>query len=193
MYAPHVASSQRCAPPPACSRSGRASRPPCACSSSSPCKGLTLQALLVNTVQRLPRYTLLLKEIKHTSADAGSAGGDVRKTLNLALEKILAVGERGARGRDMHAADQHAHARLAPCLHVSSLTSFSLRVPFATQKTQVNQRVGDLEGRERAFKICHEVSRRDDLVKRVTHDIKRKAARRSSGAAVGYRQRAALD
>ena len=56
------------------------------------CKGLTLQALLVNTVQRLPRYTLLLKEmIKHTSADAGSAGGDVRKTLNLALEKILAV------------------------------------------------------------------------------------------------------
>jgi hypothetical protein len=51
-------------------------------------RGLTLQALLVNTVQRLPRYMLLLREIlKNTPADAVSA----RDTLDSALDKIHAV------------------------------------------------------------------------------------------------------
>ena len=93
------------------------------------CKGLTLQALLVNTVQRLPRYTLLLKEmIKHTSADAGSAGGDVRKTLNLALEKILAVVS-GVRAAAICMPPTSTHTHEAARLHVymfPPLTSFSL-------------------------------------------------------------------
>ena len=56
-------------------------------------KGLTLQALLVNTVQRLPRYTLLLKEIlTHTTAESGiGVVGPVRDTLDLALGKIKDV------------------------------------------------------------------------------------------------------
>lgn len=49
-------------------------------------KGLTLQALLVNTVQRLPRYMLLLKEmLSHTDAEA------VLDMLSLALDKIKHV------------------------------------------------------------------------------------------------------
>ena len=57
------------------------------------CRGLTLQALLVSTVQRLPRYTLLLKEIlTHCTAECGLDGVDaVRSTLQLALDKIKEV------------------------------------------------------------------------------------------------------
>ena len=40
-------------------------------------RGLTLQALLVNTVQRLPRYQLLLREILKNTADGGGEGGSV--------------------------------------------------------------------------------------------------------------------
>ena len=48
-------------------------------------KGLTLQALLVNTVQRLPRYTLLLKEIlTHATAETlGHSVNAVRDKLHL--------------------------------------------------------------------------------------------------------------
>ena len=100
------------------------------------CKGLTLQALLVNTVQRLPRYTLLLKEmIKHTSADAGSAGGDVRKTLNLALEKILAVVS-GVRAAAICMPPTSTHTRrLATCFLLSHPSLSLLRASlFAPHK-----------------------------------------------------------
>ena len=56
-------------------------------------KGLTLQALLVNTVQRLPRYTLLLKEmLTHSTAETlGHSVNAVRDKLHLALGKIKDV------------------------------------------------------------------------------------------------------
>ena len=95
------------------------------------------QGLLVNTVQRLPRYVLLLRELlehakspelqAHARARApeqgdGDAGGAMVHAVEAALEKI-----KGVTGR-------------------------------------VDSRVGDAERRQRAMVVARDVLKRDDLV-----------------------------
>ena len=163
------------------------------------CKGLTLQALLVNTVQRLPRYTLLLKEmIKHTSADAGSAGGDVRKTLNLALEKILAVVS-GVRAAAICMPPTSTHTRGS--LHVymfPPLSSFSLSLRASLFATHTKKNTGQparrrLRGPRARLQNLPRGPQARRPRRRVTHDIKRGQLDEAEALAVGYWQRAAAE
>ena len=165
------------------------------------CKGLTLQALLVNTVQRLPRYTLLLKEmIKHTSADAGSAGGDVRKTLNLALEKILAVVS-GVRAAAICMPPTSTHKRrlahsMSTCFLLSHPSLSLLRASlFATHtKKHTGQPARRrLRGPRARLQNLPRGPQARRPRRRVTHDIKRGQLDEAPALAVGYWQRAAAE
>jgi len=96
--------------------------------------GLTLQALITNTVQRLPRYKMLLSEI---------------------LQHARALAEQTAAS-----ADEALKAELAEA--VSALEGAINKVHAVT--LGVNTRLGDAERRARAMEVARNILKMDDLV-----------------------------
>ena len=108
-------------------------------------RGQRLQALLVNTVQRLPRYTLLLKEILK-NIGGGGGGGGLREASEL-----------------LEAARGDTASLIAGGMDPSTMLHLALEKIHAVT-VRVNFSVGDEEQRSGVVRVCREVLRRDDLI-----------------------------
>ena len=130
-------------------------------------KGLNLQALLVSTVQRLPRYTLLLREIlKHTPKDAAlsqTAGCDGCSEANEDGSRVASNGRMHDNDANPSSESRPAVSSLQADCDTPSLLKLALdKIRGVT--AGVDASVGDAEKRIRTMQVCCDVLRRDDLV-----------------------------
>jgi hypothetical protein len=137
-------------------------------------KGLSLQGLLVTTVQRLPRYVLLLRELLQHATVPGVAtlpSGSPPETARPEGEPGAAVASSTGTVHAVEAAlEKLRDVTVLPYSRTRAPQRGPARCPLlpllprARGAGRGGGRVGDAERRQRAMAVARDVLKRDDLV-----------------------------